>query len=50
MMLSLLLLVITLHWAFMFGVHLALNTKIKTYQLCLFIIVVKLFLMSYGYK
>jgi len=50
MMLQFIILLITIHWAFSLGVNLAARTNIKTYQLCLFIIAIKIFLMSYGYK
>jgi len=47
---GLLLLVIVIHWSFALGVYLAANTNIKTYQLCIFVIALKIFLISYGYK
>jgi hypothetical protein len=49
-MTSLILFLITIHWSFMLGAHLALITRIKVYQICLFVIVLRYFLQIYGYK
>ena len=41
---------IAIHWGFALGMHLAVNTQIKTYQLLLLCIVIKYFFVMYGYK
>jgi len=47
---SVLFLIISIHWAFSLGIFLAMRTQFKTYQVCFFVVALKIFLMSYGVK
>jgi hypothetical protein len=49
-MIDVILFYLTIFWSFRFGQILALNPTIKLWHLFAFYIVIKFFMMSYGYK
>ena len=41
--------IILIHWAFNFGILLAIRTDIKTWQLCFFFVAIKTIIVIYGH-